>query len=257
VDPITASYPELTPYQFASNRPIDGIDLDGLEYKTYRVTINHDKTQITVSVAKDFRNQKDFNYKKYSQSFGDKGRGIEFIYEYLNEAGEIIESESVMEFGQDGVNTRIGRHGHFMGEGSITYLGPEFESGYNFSMTPIDGVDAAAKGHDIRDGEQRNGSGWLEDVGLLASDRTLLKEFKDYTKNHKNGEIDIYTGRKASREAKRAAKSGALLFGMVVSYKEWKVGEEAKGRVVTIDDYKKGGALKRLVTRMALKMASK
>jgi hypothetical protein len=26
------NYPELTPYQFASNRPIDGIDLDGLEY---------------------------------------------------------------------------------------------------------------------------------------------------------------------------------------------------------------------------------
>jgi RHS repeat-associated protein len=32
VDPITASYPELTPYQFASNRPVDGIDLDGLEF---------------------------------------------------------------------------------------------------------------------------------------------------------------------------------------------------------------------------------
>ncbi len=32
VDPITNKYPELTPYQFASNRPIDGIDLDGLEW---------------------------------------------------------------------------------------------------------------------------------------------------------------------------------------------------------------------------------
>ncbi|HEY4481250.1 MAG TPA: RHS repeat-associated core domain-containing protein, partial [Candidatus Brocadiaceae bacterium] len=32
VDPISTNYPELTPYQFASNRPIDGIDLDGLEY---------------------------------------------------------------------------------------------------------------------------------------------------------------------------------------------------------------------------------
>ena len=34
VDPISKQYPELTPYQFASNRPIDGIDLDGLEYKS-------------------------------------------------------------------------------------------------------------------------------------------------------------------------------------------------------------------------------
>ena len=32
VDPLTKQYPELTPYQFASNRPIDGIDLDGLEF---------------------------------------------------------------------------------------------------------------------------------------------------------------------------------------------------------------------------------
>ena len=32
VDPITKDYPELTPYQFASNSPISGIDLDGLEY---------------------------------------------------------------------------------------------------------------------------------------------------------------------------------------------------------------------------------
>jgi len=32
VDPITKSYPQLTPYQFASNSPISGRDLDGLEF---------------------------------------------------------------------------------------------------------------------------------------------------------------------------------------------------------------------------------
>ncbi|HEV2478181.1 MAG TPA: RHS repeat-associated core domain-containing protein, partial [Puia sp.] len=31
VDPLTKKYPELTPYQFASNNPIKNIDLDGLE----------------------------------------------------------------------------------------------------------------------------------------------------------------------------------------------------------------------------------
>src|SRR5690606_13112590 len=31
VDPLTASYPMLTPYQFASNMPIAAIDKDGLE----------------------------------------------------------------------------------------------------------------------------------------------------------------------------------------------------------------------------------
>lgn len=32
-------YPELSPYQFASNRPIDGIDKDGLEYDSAGVSI--------------------------------------------------------------------------------------------------------------------------------------------------------------------------------------------------------------------------
>jgi RHS repeat-associated protein len=32
VDPITIKYPYLTPYQFASNCPISGVDIDGLEY---------------------------------------------------------------------------------------------------------------------------------------------------------------------------------------------------------------------------------
>lgn len=34
-DPLTRSYPMLTPYQYASNRPIDGVDLDGLEFLDY------------------------------------------------------------------------------------------------------------------------------------------------------------------------------------------------------------------------------
>ena len=32
VDPLSFDYPELTPYQFASNRPIEGADMDGLEF---------------------------------------------------------------------------------------------------------------------------------------------------------------------------------------------------------------------------------
>jgi RHS repeat-associated protein len=32
VDPLTARYAMLTPYQFATNRPIDGVDIDGLEW---------------------------------------------------------------------------------------------------------------------------------------------------------------------------------------------------------------------------------
>jgi RHS repeat-associated protein len=34
VDPLTSQYAELTPYQYASNKPINSIDLDGLESRT-------------------------------------------------------------------------------------------------------------------------------------------------------------------------------------------------------------------------------
>ena len=41
-DPLGRKYPELTPYQFASNTPIQAVDLDGLEAAVlnynYRVT---------------------------------------------------------------------------------------------------------------------------------------------------------------------------------------------------------------------------
>ncbi|WP_121356796.1 RHS repeat-associated core domain-containing protein [Flavisolibacter nicotianae] len=36
VDPLTKGYPMLTPYQYASNRPVNGIDLDGLEFLSFQ-----------------------------------------------------------------------------------------------------------------------------------------------------------------------------------------------------------------------------
>jgi RHS repeat-associated protein len=48
VDPLTKNYPALTPYQFASNRPIDGIDQDGLEWN--KTTDKGGHTNITVNV---------------------------------------------------------------------------------------------------------------------------------------------------------------------------------------------------------------
>jgi RHS repeat-associated protein len=54
VDPITQNYPELTPYQFASNRPIDNIDLDGGEWKSKHkwTDVITDKSQIKLLGAK-------------------------------------------------------------------------------------------------------------------------------------------------------------------------------------------------------------
>ncbi len=57
VAPITRQYPELTPYQFASNTPIQAIDLDGLEavvgafetLKTTGITVQKLENHVTLS----------------------------------------------------------------------------------------------------------------------------------------------------------------------------------------------------------------
>lgn len=47
VDPLTKDYPELTPYQFASNSPIQAIDLDGLEGFQYTEKIKGENGNTT------------------------------------------------------------------------------------------------------------------------------------------------------------------------------------------------------------------
>lgn len=44
VDPLTSEFPELTPYQFASNSPIEAIDLDGAEAQSSKQA-NENSTQ--------------------------------------------------------------------------------------------------------------------------------------------------------------------------------------------------------------------
>lgn len=53
VDPLTGQYPELTPYQFASNKPINSIDLDGLESKEVYIWEDNTgkKTRLEVIVS--------------------------------------------------------------------------------------------------------------------------------------------------------------------------------------------------------------
>jgi len=101
VDPLTKKYPELTPYQFASNRPIDGIDLDGLEhfYSADGILIGTigtsteirviDENKISVSLAKSYiKWANDNNYTstqaapytaKYSQSLNDYAQNVDDV----------------------------------------------------------------------------------------------------------------------------------------------------------------------------------
>ncbi|MFN6351194.1 MAG: RHS repeat-associated core domain-containing protein, partial [Chitinophagales bacterium] len=59
VDPLTKSYPELTPYQFANNTPIQAIDLDGLEQFNVNVAGTRTKPiieKVSVDEKANFQN---------------------------------------------------------------------------------------------------------------------------------------------------------------------------------------------------------
>lgn len=78
MDPITKEYPELTPYQFGSNRPIDGIDWDGKEWRSsgkyynptdgkfhqdYKIGLSLNYEGSSLSLSTDFKVLNDIKYK--------------------------------------------------------------------------------------------------------------------------------------------------------------------------------------------------
>ncbi|MPT36091.1 MAG: RHS repeat-associated core domain-containing protein, partial [Flavobacterium sp.] len=83
VDPLTESYPELTPYQFASNTPIQAIDLDGLE-RLDVVGYDKEKREVRIKIVKNVyisksisvEAYKTLNTSKFSEIFKAGNRSI-------------------------------------------------------------------------------------------------------------------------------------------------------------------------------------
>ena len=74
VDPLTGDYPELTPYQFASNTPIMAIDLDGLEAMV--ITYNHlpNKAKPVITWRLDMKKRNIDQIYSYHKYWNTKGR---------------------------------------------------------------------------------------------------------------------------------------------------------------------------------------
>ncbi|MEJ7830388.1 MAG: RHS repeat-associated core domain-containing protein, partial [Segetibacter sp.] len=76
VDPITKKFPALTPYQFASNNPVEGIDLDGLEYissKEARIEVIRGNVMLKVENMSTVVRKALNNYKNNTNAAGQVG----------------------------------------------------------------------------------------------------------------------------------------------------------------------------------------
>ncbi|MEN7550548.1 leucine-rich repeat domain-containing protein [Rapidithrix thailandica] len=89
VDPLTKSYPELTPYQFASNTPIYAIDLDGLEAWVNTKSNNDGSTTLTLIIDLDVKNSTtNFSNKTIMQA----AKGVKKLLEQRLKAFDLSEN---------------------------------------------------------------------------------------------------------------------------------------------------------------------
>jgi RHS repeat-associated protein len=203
VDPITKQYPELTPYQFASNRPIDGIDRDGLEYARFDIYLDKNNNVTKIVVTKDYE----------LKNNGSKGAGIEYSYHAAD--GMSVEYKFVKNL-----------HGIYQGGDNpqLPKIGKNYEKRYDdYSLEPIDETDAAAKQHD-KDYDNAAPGGLKGKMGVIddrstAANVKYIKTAKKIIDKQKKGEKDEVTGKPVTKETAEAANFGRKGFTAVEALK--------------------------------------
>ncbi len=97
VDPLNEKYPELSSYQYASNRPITGIDLDGLEYAIPESQVMADSYGSAFSLDNMMQTKADF------KNLLSRFRSTIFDTPYRVEYG-VIKKDMGLQWVQDGDN---------------------------------------------------------------------------------------------------------------------------------------------------------
>ena len=240
VDPLTKGYPSWSPYPFAMNRVIDGIDLDGLEY----VSVNHyanGTTGLTMFYKMTDKGIKQLGGTKAgihnSVSFGPEGKGV--VHNYYNDKGEV--TDTYWEQRQSGGKSDFQWHGLYSGPGCVTYDG---KGNYNFNMQPIDWADAIAKQHDkdydalARD----NYAGFLEDIRTVQADRDMVTRIDNFlkknwykipgTKLEGPDGVETPVRTTSSTELEGTLAGQRVIINALAIYKQWKIdnklGNDAK-----------------------------
>ena len=221
VDPIAERYPMLTPYQFASNRPVDGVDLDGLEYLTYTLVYqkngNSPATLSNSSIV--WHNSQEHN------AHGSLGRGVmydiklydsktktyqQFDHFFVPRNGELLGGRFHKDYGNYMGPTSLFKYG----SGNNLKDGGRMSSEPDYSIPAVDAVDEAAKMHDKRYdkigavGQQS----LVNDFGTTPIDIQALKSWEGIIYNNTHPEVN--------EKGRIAAIDGAILFSGLATYKQ-------------------------------------
>ena len=249
LDPLTTEYPMLTPYQFASNRPIDGIDIDGQEYLTYIINWYDNMESPEISVVH-------YNPNQHNQH-GPQGRGLKYVVNYwetrANGLPQLNKDKNTNFFyARDAPLTEYGLYFGATGLYKITKDGELNKKVYDYSIDPVDYVDFGAwvhdKGYDAVGAA--GASGLLSDVATIPADLRAIETWQEVVDLGVKG-VDPHNGQPISQDEYNAASRGITLFKSIV------FGDKA--RAVTnlleknifkrLGDYANGRALRENIDR--------
>ena len=198
-------YVWLSVYQFASNRPIDGIDMDGLEYATFWIYIQKNKV-VKINITTDYQ-LKDKN---------TLGPGVQYNYITINEKNPYKIEKFEMKFERN-------RYGIYQGERNPKI--PEIGGDPNnlkdtYILPPIDEADANAMQHD-KDYDKYNLRGFsgVMDARSSKANEDYIKRAETIIEKYKKGDKDYITGKPVTKEAADAAKFGMKWFKIAESLK--------------------------------------
>ena len=204
LDPLYKKYPELTPYQFASNTPLQAVDLDGLE--KYEIHYQpHDGKDNIIKVETD-------NF---------------ILYHRITLSGVPIRPATVRFIKEDRYGKTISKSEEIplKNYGSTLYVGPWNPKDKNgndrYDYPAINSLDAVAKAHDqAYDVVNSKGlKGAVYDLATLPADKDLVKGAQNVIDMFKNKQIDPVNKQLISEETEKAAEGVVEIFSKTVKEK--------------------------------------
>jgi len=218
VDPLMRNYPMLTPYQFASNRPIDGIDIDGKEYLNYVVNWYEGQTKPEINIS--FYDIENHNH------YGPKGPGILYTVNYWSKTSNGFnelntERSNQIFYSRD---ESIKQYGFYYGSQGLFKINQE--SGVltdtpDYDMEPIDAVDYGAWIHDQGYGAvgAKGASGLFMDLATTPADMTAIETWQSIADLGVGG-MDPYNYLDINKKEHERAKSGVTGFTIITARKK-------------------------------------
>jgi RHS repeat-associated protein len=244
IDLLTKNYPWYTPYQFAGNKPIWAIDLDGLEeyIKTYsyengkatllRTTTNSEvKFVYSNKVVNNQVVEESVTLVKFDKRTGKPFEASELgtvQYQYLDKNGKqlnitrdldgkyVTGSNDIMPLGENNI------------DGSI-YIGPTNPTVPNpndadkplpdYRREPQDEVDAAAMVHD-QDYDTKKAAGAGDaflNKDVSFADKKLVDAAHKAVDKGKNGGMDNVTGKPVTKKTQGRGAAVATFFSIILT----------------------------------------